>query len=77
LKQDTAIVYLDRQMRKVKMKKKKRLKCRHTWPMNPVERVVPNKKKDKDRDFLLGKLLQGQKISEMDLDEFDDIYGGT
>jgi hypothetical protein len=47
-------------------KKQKKIKARRTWTRNPKTKVVPNNKKDE--------LLKGQKITEEDMDYYNDDY---
>jgi len=55
------------------MKKIKRIKTRHIWHRNPKTQIVPNKKHKIDKNLSID-LLKGQKITERDLDELDEVY---
>lgn len=54
-------------------KKKKRIKIRKTWGnINPVERIVPKKRKE-DIPFK-DNIYKGLKITEEDFEYFDDEF---
>jgi hypothetical protein len=51
---------------------KKKVKVRKTWTRSPSEQIIPNKKKE-DKPFN-DSLYRGQKITEEDLENYNDDF---
>jgi len=56
-------------------KKKKKIKVRRTWgAINPITKIVPNKKQ-KEEKKVPSNLIRGTSITPEDLEELDELYG--